>query len=64
MGGSFSVSFQLDGTLLDDWSYRGKFGTGNGWVISESATNAIPEPTAADVADLGRAKDQLSAERD
>jgi hypothetical protein len=45
-GGSFSVSFLVDGTLADEVSYRGKFGTGNGWVISESR-NVIPEPTAA-----------------
>ena len=45
-GGTYSVSFLVDGTLSNEWSYRGKFGTGNGWVISESC-NAIPEPSAA-----------------
>jgi hypothetical protein len=52
MGGDFSAVFQVTGTLKDnEWSYRGKFGPGDGGVISEKAsmsapTGPVPEPTA------------------
>lgn len=54
-GGTFSAAFSVTGGVLktDEWSYRGKFGPGNGWVISESATPPIPEPTSAAVFALG-----------
>lgn len=46
-GGELFANFTVVGDLkLDEWSYRGKFGLENGWVISESAT-PIPEPSAA-----------------
>jgi hypothetical protein len=47
MGGEFSAHFTVTGDLnLSEWSYRGKFGPENGWVISESAA-PVPEPSAA-----------------
>jgi hypothetical protein len=47
MGGEFSARFSVTGDLnLSEWSYRGKFGPEDGWVISESAA-PIPEPSAA-----------------
>lgn len=46
----FSVTGTLDETLA--WSFRGKYGTGPGWVISTSAP-PIPEPTSAAVFGLG-----------
>ncbi len=52
-GGELLANFTVVGDLmLDEWSYRGKFGPENGWVISESAT-PIPEPSAALVFALG-----------
>ncbi len=47
MGGEIFAHFTVTGDLdLSEWSYRGKFGPENGWVISESGV-PIPEPTAA-----------------
>jgi hypothetical protein len=49
-GGVITAHFTVTGDLMiDGWSYRGKFGDQNGWVISESAvpTAPIPEPGAA-----------------
>jgi len=54
-GGTFSVLFNVsNGTLIDEdsWNFRGKYGDGNGWVISESAP-PVPEPTAALIFGLG-----------
>ncbi len=46
-GGELFAYFTVVGDLkLDEWSYRGKFGLEDGWVISESAS-PIPEPSAA-----------------
>jgi hypothetical protein len=53
MGGIVSAQFTVTGDLdLSEWSYRGKFGTEDGWVISESSS-PVPEPTAALVFGLG-----------
>jgi hypothetical protein len=47
----FSVQFYVTGDLdLSGSSYRGKYGEGTGWVISEPA---IPEPSAALVFGIG-----------
>jgi hypothetical protein len=48
-GGTITANFVVTGDLLDEWSYRGKFGTESGWVISESSSgsSAVPEPSAA-----------------
>lgn len=55
MGGLFEAHFSVEGELaMDEWSYRGKFGPENGWVISESSS-PIPEPQAALVYGLGLA---------
>jgi hypothetical protein len=52
-GGEIVARFTVTGDLLaDDWSYRGKFGTERGWVISESGS-PIPEPTAATLFAVG-----------
>lgn len=46
-GGEIFAHFTVTGELdTSEWSYRGKFGEDNGWVISESGV-PIPEPTAA-----------------
>jgi len=53
---TFSVSFKVEGQLMDDtseWSYRGKYGEGRGWVISENGASAVPEPSAALVFAIG-----------
>jgi hypothetical protein len=51
--GELMASFSVVGDLkLSEWSYRGKFGEENGWVISESAT-PVPEPSAAIVFAVG-----------
>lgn len=49
------IAFLVEGSLdLDSSiSYRGKFGPGTGWVISESTGPAVPEPSAALVFGLG-----------
>jgi len=43
-----SYSFLVEGDLdfEDELSFRGKYGEGNGWVISESSP-PVPEPSAA-----------------
>lgn len=47
MGGELIANFTVEGDLdMSSWSYRGKFGPENGWVISESAA-PVPEPSAA-----------------
>ena len=47
MGSEFSAHFTVVGDLdLAEWSYRGKFGPEDGWVISESSA-PVPEPSAA-----------------
>jgi hypothetical protein len=46
-GGIITADFVVTGDLLEDWSYRGKFGPESGWVISESGSSAVPEPSAA-----------------
>ena len=53
-GGTISKTFLVTGTLNEglDWSFRGKYGTGTGWVISASAP-PVPEPTSAAVFGLG-----------
>jgi hypothetical protein len=52
-GKTYSYTFSVTGILAqDEWSYRGKFGPGTGWVISETAP-PIPEPTSAAVFGLG-----------
>jgi hypothetical protein len=50
---SFIVQGKLDDSLA--WTFKGKYGTGNGWVISEQAPGApaVPEPTAAAVFGAG-----------
>ncbi len=50
---SFIVQGKLDDTLA--WTFKGKYGTGNGWVISEQAsgTPPVPEPTSAAVFGAG-----------
>lgn len=54
LGGTFSARFTVEGRLADDeWSFRGKFGPQNGWVISETAAAPIPEPSAAILFALG-----------
>ena len=53
---TFSVSFTVVGQLMGDtseWSYRGKYGEGRGWVISENGATAVPEPSAALVFAIG-----------
>ena len=55
-GGILRATFTVTGTVMTDgWSYRGKFGEDDGWVISETGTpgNAVPEPGAALVFGLG-----------
>ena len=53
MDGVFTANFSVMGDVdLSGWSYRGKFGSENGWVISESS-NPVPEPSAALVFGLG-----------
>lgn len=56
-GGTFSVLFNVsNGTLLgeESWSFRGKYGPDDGWVISENNNcPPIPEPTAALIFGLG-----------
>ncbi len=48
-----SVQFNVTGSLdLRDSSFRGKYGEGRGWVISESAA-PIPEPSTALVFGIG-----------
>jgi hypothetical protein len=46
---TISKTFLVTGTLDESlaWSFRGKYGTGNGWVISETNTPPIPEPASA-----------------
>jgi hypothetical protein len=53
-GDSYSFYFKYTGEVVygGDVSYRGKFGTGEGFVISESGS-AVPEPTAAVVFGIG-----------
>ena len=47
------ATFLVEGDLMDGgWSFKGKYGEGNGWVISESAA-PVPEPSAALVFGLG-----------
>ena len=48
----FSVAFTVEGDLhlSEAVSFRGKYGEGRGWIISE---NAIPEPSAALVFGIG-----------
>lgn len=50
---SFLVQGKLDDSLA--WTFKGKYGTGNGWVISEQAFGApaVPEPTSAAVFGAG-----------
>jgi hypothetical protein len=50
---SFLVQGKLDDSLA--WTFKGKYGTGNGWVISEQASGApaVPEPTSAAVFGAG-----------
>jgi hypothetical protein len=51
--GSFAAVFNVEGTLATgEYSYRGKFGEADGWVISESGP-PIPEPSAALVFTIG-----------
>ena len=44
-----SVAFNVDldhaFDVSEGISFRGKYGTGNGWVISESSTGPVPEPS-------------------
>ena len=64
LNGIFEAHFTVTGDLmLDDWSYRGKFGTEEGWVISEGDSTAVPEPTAALVFGLGIATVGLRVRR-
>jgi hypothetical protein len=42
---SFIVGGNLD--LSEPLSFRGKYGEGTGWVISETASSPVPEPSAA-----------------
>lgn len=56
LGGSITATFTISGTVMDEWSYRGKFGGESGWVISEpggSAGEPVPEPSAALIFGLG-----------
>ena len=52
---TFSVEFMVWGDLdlNASMSYRGKFGEGTGWVISESTGTVVPEPSAALVFGIG-----------
>jgi hypothetical protein len=53
MGGVFRATFTVTGTIkLDEWTFQGKFGPENGWLISETAA-PVPEPSAALVFGLG-----------
>ena len=64
LNGIFEAHFTVTGDLkLDGWSYRGKFGTEEGWVISEGGSTAVPEPTAALVFGLGIATVGLRVRR-
>ena len=54
---TIAKSFLVQGKVDDSfaWTFKGKYGTGNGWVISEQASGAppVPEPTSAAVFGAG-----------
>jgi hypothetical protein len=54
-GSTISKTFLVTGTLDESlaWSFRGKYGTGNGWVISEQNTPPVPEPASAVLFGMG-----------